>query len=111
MFNAARSARMKRGSYCVSISRGVCAVTEDIVEALRSGRLAGVGLDVVDPEPLPADHPLWTLPGVLLTPHVAIAGSGSGSTTSRPTPASRPERSASTMSSVTAQTPRLMLTK
>jgi len=75
MFNAARFARMKRGSYFVSISRGVCAVTEDIVEALRSGRLAGVGLDVVDPEPLPADHPLWTLPGVLLTPHVAIAGS------------------------------------
>jgi phosphoglycerate dehydrogenase-like enzyme len=75
MFNAARFARMKRGCYLVSISRGTCVVTDDLVAALRSGQLAGAGLDVVDPEPLPPDHPLWALPGVLLTPHVAISGS------------------------------------
>jgi phosphoglycerate dehydrogenase-like enzyme len=75
MFNAARFALMKRGSYFVTISRGVCVVTGDLVEALRSGHLAGAGLDVADPEPLPPDHPLWTMPNVLLTPHVAIYGS------------------------------------
>ena len=75
MFNAQRFARMKRGSYFVTISRGVCVVTDDLVEALRSGHLAGAGLDVTDPEPLPPGHPLWTMPNVLLTPHVAIYGS------------------------------------
>ena len=74
MFDAARFGRMKRGAYFINISRGSCAVTDDIAAALRSGRLAGAGLDVTDPEPLPPDHPLWTAPGVLLTPHVAIYG-------------------------------------
>lgn len=74
MFNAARFARMKRGAYLINISRGVLVVTDDLVEALRSGQLAGAGLDVVDPEPLPKGHPLWTMPGVLITPHVAITG-------------------------------------
>jgi phosphoglycerate dehydrogenase-like enzyme len=49
-------------------------VTADLVEALRSGQLAGAGLDVADPEPLPPDHPLWSMPNVLITPHVAIHG-------------------------------------
>jgi phosphoglycerate dehydrogenase-like enzyme len=75
MFNAARFARMKRGSYFVTISRGVCVVTDDLVAALRSGHLAGAGLDVADPEPLPPGHPLWTMANVMLTPHVAIYGS------------------------------------
>ena len=75
MFNAQRFARMKRGSYFVTISRGVCVVTDDLVDALRSGHLAGAGLDVADPEPLPPNHRLWTMPNVLLTPHVAIYGS------------------------------------
>jgi phosphoglycerate dehydrogenase-like enzyme len=75
MFDAARFARMKRGSYFVTISRGVCVVTDALVDALRSGHLAGAGLDVADPEPLPPGHPLWTMPNVLLTPHVAIYGS------------------------------------
>jgi phosphoglycerate dehydrogenase-like enzyme len=74
LFDAGRFAAMKQGSYLINIARGALVVTDDLVAALRSGHLAGAGLDVVDPEPLPADHPLWTLPGVLLTPHVAIAG-------------------------------------
>jgi phosphoglycerate dehydrogenase-like enzyme len=74
LFDAGRFAAMKRGSYLINIARGVCVVTDDLVESLRSSHLAGAGLDVVDPEPLPPEHPLWTLPGVLITPHVAIAG-------------------------------------
>ena len=49
-------------------------MTEDLIAALRSGRLAGAGLDVADPEPLPPDNPLWAMPNVLITPHVAIYG-------------------------------------
>jgi phosphoglycerate dehydrogenase-like enzyme len=74
MFNAARFAAMKRGAYFINIGRGACVVTEALVAALRSGHLAGAGLDVVTPEPLPPEHPLWTMPNVLLTPHVAIYG-------------------------------------
>jgi len=74
LFNAQRFAAMKRGSYFINIGRGACVVTDDLVAALRSGHLAGAGLDVVSPEPLPAEHPLWTMPGVLLTPHVAVYG-------------------------------------
>jgi phosphoglycerate dehydrogenase-like enzyme len=74
MFNTRLFARMKRGAYFINIARGRCVVTADLVEALRSGHLAGAGLDVADPEPLPADHPLWGMPNVLITPHVAIYG-------------------------------------
>ena len=74
MFNARLFSRMKRGSYFINIARGRCVVTEVLVEALRSGRLAGAGLDVADPEPLPADRPLWGMPNVLITLHVAIYG-------------------------------------
>jgi phosphoglycerate dehydrogenase-like enzyme len=48
-------------------------VTEALTEALQQGRLAGAGLDVVDPEPLPPDHPLWKAPRVLLTPHISAS--------------------------------------
>jgi phosphoglycerate dehydrogenase-like enzyme len=74
MFHQRLFSRMKRGAYFINIARGRCVVTADLVAALRSGQLAGAGLDVADPEPLPADHPLWTMPNVLLTPHVAILG-------------------------------------
>jgi phosphoglycerate dehydrogenase-like enzyme len=46
-------------------------VTDDLVAALASGRLGGAGLDVTDPEPLPAEHPLWTADNVVITPHIA----------------------------------------
>ncbi len=74
MFDARRLGLMKPTAYLCNIARGSLVVTDDLVDAVRSGCLAGAGLDVVCPEPLPADHPLWDLPGVLLTPHVAIQG-------------------------------------
>jgi phosphoglycerate dehydrogenase-like enzyme len=74
MFNARLFSCMKRGAYFINISRGGCVVTEDLIAALRSGHLAGAGLDVAAPEPLPPDNPLWQMPNVLITPHVAIYG-------------------------------------
>ncbi len=62
---------MKQGAYLINVSRGAIVETEALVAALRSGKLAGAGLDVTDPEPLPDGHPLWTMPNVVVTPHVA----------------------------------------
>jgi phosphoglycerate dehydrogenase-like enzyme len=62
---------VKSGAYYISVGRGESTVTADLVAALKDGRLAGAGLDVFDPEPLPEDHELWTLPNVILTPHVS----------------------------------------
>jgi phosphoglycerate dehydrogenase-like enzyme len=74
LFNRARLQRMKRTAYLINISRGAVVVLDDLVAALRAGEIAGAGLDVFEIEPLPPDHPLWTLPGVLLTPHVGGEG-------------------------------------
>jgi phosphoglycerate dehydrogenase-like enzyme len=71
MFNARLFSRMKRGAYFINISRGGCVVTADLIAALRSSQLAGAGLDVAAPEPLPPDNPLWHMPNVLIIPHVA----------------------------------------
>ena len=68
-FNAA-----KRGAILLNVGRGRTIVTEDLVAALESGQIGGAGLDVTDPEPLPADHPLWQMDNVLITPHVAGRG-------------------------------------
>jgi phosphoglycerate dehydrogenase-like enzyme len=57
-------------AWVVNVARGRHLVTDDLVAALEAGRLGGAALDVTDPEPLPADHPLWQLPNVLITPHV-----------------------------------------
>ncbi len=73
---AAEFAALRRGSYLVNVSRGRIVDTEALVRALRDGTLAGAALDVVDPEPLPASHPLWSIPNVILTPHTAWAGGG-----------------------------------
>lgn len=69
LVDAAFLERMPRGSLLVNVARGPVVVTDDLVAAVRSGRVRAA-IDVVDPEPLPADHPLWSLDGVLITPHV-----------------------------------------
>lgn len=76
LMDGAAFAAMRRGAFLVNVSRGGLVETSALVEALRGGILAGAALDVVDPEPLPAEHPLWSLPNVLLTPHTAWAGGG-----------------------------------
>ncbi|MFY0406112.1 2-hydroxyacid dehydrogenase [Solicola sp. PLA-1-18] len=63
-------ARLKDGALLVNVARGPVVDTDALLAELRSGRLHAA-LDVTDPEPLPADHPLWSAPGVLVTPHVA----------------------------------------
>ncbi|MFQ6004307.1 MAG: D-2-hydroxyacid dehydrogenase [Woeseia sp.] len=62
---------LKRGAYYISVGRGRTTVTDDLHAALIDGRLAGAALDVMNPEPLPADHPLWTTKNVVITPHIA----------------------------------------
>ena len=71
IFNREFFDTLKPGAYFVNVGRGRSTVTADLVAALRSGHLAGAGLDVVDPEPLPAESPLWHLPNVIITPHVS----------------------------------------
>jgi phosphoglycerate dehydrogenase-like enzyme len=73
MFDAEFFAAMKPTAYFINVGRGKSVVTDDLMAALESGELAGAGLDVTDPEPLPTDHPLWRLPNVIITPHVAAS--------------------------------------
>jgi phosphoglycerate dehydrogenase-like enzyme len=72
--NRARFQRMKRGAFFINIGRGMTTRLDDLVAALRAGEVAGAALDVFEEEPLPAGHPLWTMPGVLITPHTAGYG-------------------------------------
>ncbi|WP_306361876.1 D-2-hydroxyacid dehydrogenase [Nocardia sp. CC227C] len=69
MFDARAFAAMSPRTRFINVGRGELVVTDDLVAAVRSGTIAGAALDVVDPEPLPAGHPLWDLPEVLVTPH------------------------------------------
>jgi phosphoglycerate dehydrogenase-like enzyme len=62
---------MKSTAFLVNIARGGLVDTDALVDALRSGEIAGAGLDVTDPEPLPDGHPLWTEPNCIVTPHNA----------------------------------------
>jgi phosphoglycerate dehydrogenase-like enzyme len=67
-------ARMKDGALLVNVARGPVVVTDDLVAALEGGRIRAA-LDVTDPEPLPAGHPLWSTPNLLVSPHVGGASS------------------------------------
>jgi phosphoglycerate dehydrogenase-like enzyme len=71
IFDAAFFAKMKPSAYFINVARGRSVVTAALVDALNNKKIAGAGLDVTDPEPLPADHPLWKAPNVIITPHVA----------------------------------------
>ena len=67
---------MKKGSYFIAVSRGKTYDSDALVEALKAGRLAGAGLDVTNPEPLPPGHPLWKFENVIITPHIAGQSDG-----------------------------------
>ena len=72
MFDRTRFQQMKKTAYLINIGRGVIVDLEDLTVALRAGEIAGAALDVFEIEPLPAEHPLWSMAGkVILTPHVA----------------------------------------
>ncbi len=72
MWNARRFRLMKKTAYFINIGRGMTTKLDDLVAAIEHGEIAGCGLDVFEIEPLPSEHKLWTLPNVLLTPHIAI---------------------------------------
>lgn len=77
LFDAALFAAIKPGAIYINVGRGQTTDTAALVAALKSGHVYGAGLDVTDPEPLPEDSPLWLLPNVIITPHVAAAGGDS----------------------------------
>jgi phosphoglycerate dehydrogenase-like enzyme len=71
MFRRAQFQQMKRSAYFINIGRGATVDLTDLAAALTAGEIAGAGLDVFEKEPLPADHPLWKMDNVIITPHVA----------------------------------------
>lgn len=71
MWTTERFRLMKQTAYFINIGRGMTTKLDDLVAALENGTIAGCGLDVFEIEPLPSEHKLWTLPNVILTPHVA----------------------------------------
>lgn len=73
LFDQRFFAALKPGAYFINVGRGRSVVSADLLAALQNGRLAGAGLDVTDPEPLPSDHPLWQQANVIITPHVAAS--------------------------------------
>jgi phosphoglycerate dehydrogenase-like enzyme len=75
LLSAQALALMPRGSYLINIARGAHVVEADLIDAVRSGQLAGAALDVQSQEPLPADDPLWDVPGITITPHIAAQSS------------------------------------
>ncbi len=73
LFRKDKFEQMKRTAYLINIGRGAIVDLADLVSALQEGRIAGAALDVFETEPLPADSPLWAMPNVLITPHIAAA--------------------------------------
>jgi phosphoglycerate dehydrogenase-like enzyme len=71
MFSRAEFELMRDSAYIVNVARGALVDTEALLHAVTTGAIAGAALDVTDPEPLPAGHPLWSAPHVIITPHSA----------------------------------------
>jgi glyoxylate/hydroxypyruvate reductase A len=71
MINAKRIRSLKRGAVLINIARGAIVDQAELTRSLRDGHLGGAALDVTDPEPLPADDPLWELPNVIISHHSA----------------------------------------
>jgi phosphoglycerate dehydrogenase-like enzyme len=71
LIGRAELAAMRPDAWLVNVARGGVVDTEALVDALQKGQIGGAALDVTDPEPLPAGHPLWDLPNCLITPHTA----------------------------------------
>jgi phosphoglycerate dehydrogenase-like enzyme len=73
-FNASKFRLMTSSAFFINIGRGMTTKLNDLVAALDAGEIAGAALDVYEQEPLPAEHPLWGMPNVLMTPHMAGYG-------------------------------------
>jgi glyoxylate/hydroxypyruvate reductase len=71
LLDARAFAAMPRGGYVINVARGAHIVEADLIAAVRSGHLSGAALDVQRKEPLPSDDPLWSVPGITITPHIA----------------------------------------
>lgn len=71
LFRRPQFLQMRRTAYLINVGRGAIVDLDDLTAALQAGEIAGAGLDVFESEPLPAEHPLWGLDNVILTPHVA----------------------------------------
>ncbi|MEX2451791.1 MAG: D-2-hydroxyacid dehydrogenase [Rhodospirillales bacterium] len=74
LIGAAELALLKPTAVVINVARGELIDTDALVAALKNGQIAGAGLDVIDPEPLPADHPLWDFENVIISPHAAAHG-------------------------------------
>ena len=74
LFGIEKFRLMNPGSHFINIGRGATVILDDLVQALEAGTIRGAALDVFEIEPLPSDHPLWTMPNVIITPHCAGAG-------------------------------------
>lgn len=70
LFDEGRFAAMKAGALFINVGRGTTVETDALVRSLQEGHLGGAGLDVFDIEPLPEDHPLWSMDNVIITPHI-----------------------------------------
>ncbi len=71
LINAHRIGLMKKGSILLNVGRGSAIDQDALLKALTNGHIAGAGIDVTDPEPLPTDHALWNAPNLIITPHVS----------------------------------------
>ena len=72
IIDAEALAKMRPSAYLINTARGACVDAEALTAALQAGAIAGAGLDVVSPEPLPHGHPLYSMPNVIITPHTAF---------------------------------------